>query len=66
MSKSRIPVDSLARECLQDPDFRAEYDALEDEYALAAALIETRARAALTQAQVAERPSPCAQGERLG
>jgi ribosome-binding protein aMBF1 (putative translation factor) len=55
MSNSRIPVDDLAREWLQDPDFRAEYDALEDEFALAAALIEARTRAALTQAEVAAR-----------
>jgi ribosome-binding protein aMBF1 (putative translation factor) len=55
MSDSRIPVGDLAREWLQDPEFRAEYDALEDEFALATALIEARARAALTQAQVAER-----------
>jgi ribosome-binding protein aMBF1 (putative translation factor) len=55
MSDSRIPVNGLAREWLQDPDFRAEYDALEDEFALATALIETRTRAALTQAEVAAR-----------
>lgn len=55
MSDSRIPVDDLAREWLQDPEFRAEYDALEGEFALATALIEARARAALTQAQVAAR-----------
>jgi ribosome-binding protein aMBF1 (putative translation factor) len=55
MSERRIPVDELAREWLQDPEFRAEYDALEGEFALATALIEARARAALTQAQVAER-----------
>ncbi len=34
---------------------RAEYDALEDEFALIAQLIEARARAGLTQAEVAER-----------
>ena len=55
MSDSRIPVDDLAREWLQDPEFRAEYDALEDELALAMALIEARTRAALTQAELAAR-----------
>lgn len=55
MSDSRIPVADLAREWLRDPEFRAEYDALESEFTLAAALIEARARASLTQAQVAER-----------
>jgi hypothetical protein len=53
MSDSRIPVAELAREWLQDPEFRAEYDTLEDEDALATALIEARTRAALTQAEVA-------------
>jgi transcriptional regulator with XRE-family HTH domain len=36
-----------------DPEFRVEYEALEDEFALAAALIKARADADLTQAQVA-------------
>jgi hypothetical protein len=52
MSDSRIPVDELAREWLQDPEFRAEYDALEDEFALATALIEARTRAVLTQCEL--------------
>ena len=55
MSNPQIPVDDLAREWLQDPEFRAEYDALEDEFALATALIEARTRAELTQAEVAAR-----------
>jgi ribosome-binding protein aMBF1 (putative translation factor) len=55
MSENRISVNDLAREWLQDPDFRAEHDALEGEFALAATLIEARARASLTQTQVAER-----------
>lgn len=37
------------------PEFRAEYDALDDEFALATALIEARTRAELTQAEVAAR-----------
>ena len=49
---------------LVDPAFRAEYDALEDEFALAAALIAARARAALTQAQVAERMGTTQAGRR--
>ena len=55
MSDSRIPVDDLAGEWLQDPEFRAAYDALEDEFALATALIEAQTRATLTQAEVAAR-----------
>ncbi len=53
MSDNRIPPDDLAREWLQDPEFRAEYDALDDEFTLATALIGARSRAALTQEQVA-------------
>ena len=37
----------------EDPAFRAEYDALEDEFALASALIKARGDADLTQEQVA-------------
>ncbi|ANX03409.1 helix-turn-helix domain-containing protein [Immundisolibacter cernigliae] len=45
----------LKKALLRNPEVRAEYDALEDEFALIAQLIEARARAGLTQAQVAER-----------
>jgi transcriptional regulator with XRE-family HTH domain len=38
---------------MKDPEFRAEYDALEDEFALASALIKARGDADLTQEQVA-------------
>ena len=51
MSDRRIPVDELAREWQQDPEFRAEYEALDDEFTLATALIEARTRAALTPRQ---------------
>lgn len=40
---------------MKDPAFRAEYDALDEEFALARALIEARAQAHLTQEQVAGR-----------
>jgi transcriptional regulator with XRE-family HTH domain len=39
---------------MKDPEFRAEYDALEDEFALASALIKARGDAHLTQEQVAK------------
>ena len=45
----------LKRELLKDPEVRREYDALEDEFALIHALLAARARAGLTQAEVAER-----------
>lgn len=37
------------------PKYRREYEALEQDFSLAAALIEARARAGLTQEQVARR-----------
>jgi DNA-binding XRE family transcriptional regulator len=50
-----IPFAETKRRLLQDPAFKAEYDVLEEEFALIRALIEARARAGLTQEQVAER-----------
>jgi transcriptional regulator with XRE-family HTH domain len=52
---SRIRVSDVAKKWLQDPAFRAEYDALEEEFALASAIIGARARAGLTQEQLARR-----------
>ena len=54
MSTGRIPMRDIAQEWLKDPEFRAEYEALEPEFALASALIEARSRAGMTQAQVAK------------
>jgi transcriptional regulator with XRE-family HTH domain len=48
-------VDDLHADWMKDPAYRAEYDALESEFALAAALIRARADAGLTQEQLAER-----------
>jgi len=45
----------LHNKWLHDPNYRAADDALEDEFALAAALIEARSRAGLTQEELAER-----------
>jgi len=39
---------------MKDPDFVAAYDALEDEFAVASALIKARGDAAMTQEQVAQ------------
>ena len=39
----------------EDPEYRAEYERLGPEFALARALIEARTRARLTQAELAER-----------
>ena len=53
MNRKFIPVEELAREWRKDPEFVAAYDALEEEFALAAALIEARAKADMTQSEVA-------------
>lgn len=46
---------SFERELLADAATRAEYEALADEYAIARELIAARARAGMTQVEVAER-----------
>jgi transcriptional regulator with XRE-family HTH domain len=48
-------VDALHAEWMRNPEYVAAYDALEDEFALAAVMIEARAKAGLTQEQVAQR-----------
>jgi len=40
---------------LKDPDFRAEYEALEPEFAVIIAMAEARKRMGLTQTQLAEK-----------
>jgi len=55
MTRTYIPVEELAEEWGKDPEFVKEYDALEEEFALASAMIEARARANLTQEEVAKR-----------
>lgn len=47
--------DDFKRDMLKRPDVRAAYDALADEFSIAEALIQARARAEMTQAQVAEK-----------
>jgi predicted transcriptional regulator len=46
---------TLKQEMLADADTRAEYDAMADEYAVARELIAARARAGLSQSEVAQR-----------
>jgi ribosome-binding protein aMBF1 (putative translation factor) len=50
-----IPFEKLSDKWRKDPAFMREYDALEEEFALARALIEARANADLTQEEVALR-----------
>src|SRR5436309_2552351 len=54
MTSKFIPVEEAAKEWFKDPKFVAEYDALEEEFALAAALIRARSAVDLTQVDVAE------------
>lgn len=45
----------IKKKLLEDPEFKAEYDALEPEFAVARALIRARSEAGMTQAEVAEK-----------
>ena len=56
MSKDRtIAADELFARWRKDPDYAAAFDALREEYAIAAALIAARNHAGLTQSELAER-----------
>jgi predicted transcriptional regulator len=52
---SRIRVDALHKKWMKDSEYRREYEALEEEFSLVAALVDARTRAGLTQEQVARR-----------
>lgn len=49
-----IPVQEAFKEWRKDPEYVAAYDALEEEFALASALIKARGDADMTQEQVAQ------------
>jgi len=51
----RTTVGEIHKKWMKNPKYRREYEALEDEFSLTAVLIEARARAGLTQEQVAQR-----------
>ena len=53
--KKLIPFKEVSKKWFKDKAFREAYDALEDEFALAGALIEVRAKAGLSQSELAER-----------
>lgn len=55
MTRKMIPVEESFAEWQRDPEYVRAYEALEDEFALAAAMIEARAHAGLTQEQLAQR-----------
>jgi ribosome-binding protein aMBF1 (putative translation factor) len=50
-----IPLSKLSDEWFKDPEFVREYEALEEEFALAYALIKARSDAGLTQEELAKR-----------
>ncbi len=54
MSRKFIPAQEAIQAWCKEPEFVAAYDALDDEFAVASALIEARGNAAMTQAQVAK------------
>lgn len=55
MSGKTIPASHAFAKWRKNPAFREAYEALADEFALAAQVIEARARAGLTQIELAER-----------
>ncbi len=54
MKKKTIPFDRTREKLMADPEFRKEYDALEEEFSLISQAIAARTRAGKTQAQIAE------------
>jgi ribosome-binding protein aMBF1 (putative translation factor) len=54
MTRKLVPVDEAFAEWRKDPEYVAAYEALDEEFALAAALINARAKADMTQEQVAQ------------
>ncbi|HEX4196277.1 MAG TPA: helix-turn-helix transcriptional regulator [Caulobacteraceae bacterium] len=55
MTRKMIPVEESFHEWRGDPDYRDAYDALDEEFALAGALIEARALAGVSQEEIAKR-----------
>ena len=47
--------DEYVAEKLKDPEYKAEYDALEPEYAIIQAMIDARKESGLTQKELAEK-----------
>ena len=50
-----IKIRDLHKKWMKDPAYRKEYDALEEEFALIAAVAKARMRAGLSQAELAKR-----------
>lgn len=54
MTRKYIPVEEAFKAWRKDPEYSVAYHALDEEFALASALIKARADAELTQEQVAQ------------
>ena len=52
---TEVDISDLHDEWMKRPGYKAEYEALEEEFSLASEIIRARATADLTQAQLAER-----------
>jgi len=50
-----IKIKDLHKKWMKDPEYRREYDALEEEFALIASVAKARMRAGLSQTQLAKR-----------
>ena len=55
MSDKFIPAQESFERWRKDPGYRAAYEALDDEFSLASAMIEARTHAGLTQEELARR-----------
>ena len=55
-------LDAALAERMKDPEFKAEYEALEPEFAIVQAIIDARKKSGLTQKQLSERTG-IAQGD---
>ena len=55
MSKKLVSADELHAKWMKEPKYRKAYENLEEEFRLASVLIEARARAGLTQEELAQR-----------
>lgn len=63
MSRKFIPVEEAFREWKRDPQFRAAYDALEEEFALGSVLIDACERPILDADEIAAQPASGHPGE---
>jgi ribosome-binding protein aMBF1 (putative translation factor) len=55
MRKKLVSADELHAKWMKEPKYRKAYENLDEEFRLASALIEARARAGLTQEELAQR-----------